>query len=61
MSITDLSAETTIIADWTKGLTDLQLVSLVAVVGLLITAVVAALGFSADVTQTLTSWNEALP
>jgi hypothetical protein len=61
MSITDLSAETTIVAGWTKDLTNLQVVSSVAVVGLLFVALVAAFGFSADVTQTLTSWNEALP
>jgi hypothetical protein len=51
MSITDLSAETTILASPKKDLNDLQVVSLFAVVGLLVTAAVAALGV--DVTQAL--------
>jgi hypothetical protein len=52
MSITHLSAQTAIIARPKKDLTDLQVVSLFAVVGLLLTAAVAALGV--DVTQGLT-------
>ena len=55
MSITELSAQTTIIAAPTKELTDLQVVSLFVVVGLLLTAVFVGMGFGPDIAQAMTS------
>jgi hypothetical protein len=55
MSINELSAETTIIASPTKQLTDLQVVSLFVVVGLLLTAAFVGLGFGPDLAQAMTS------